>query len=74
MLFDTIHIIFLFLIAILLFAVIILLIRLKRNKSIINKKIQKLNMQFEDEKSYFEKEIKRQNYILEELKHKNGSI
>jgi len=73
MLFDTIHIIFLFLIAILLFAVIILLIRLKRNKSIINKKIQKLNMQFEDEKSYFEKEIKRQNYILEELKHKNGS-
>ncbi len=73
MLFDTIHIAFLLLIAILLFVVIMLLIRLKKGNSLINRKIEKIKNHFEQEKIYFEKEIKRQNYIIEDFKHKNGS-
>ncbi len=71
--FDSIHIIFLLLIVILLFVVIILFSRLKNSEKKSNKQVQKFIRQIEDEKTYYEKEIKRQNYILEEIKHKNGS-
>ena len=73
MMFNILNIIFLVITLILLLVVIMLVIALKRNRSIGQQKIEKIKNNFDNEKSYFEKEIKRQNYILEELKHKNGN-
>jgi serine phosphatase RsbU (regulator of sigma subunit) len=73
MYFNTLHIIFLILIAFLLLVVFLLITKLRNYKLIEGKKKEKLIIHFESEKAYFEKEIKRQNYILEEIKNKNGS-
>ncbi|NJO89795.1 MAG: serine/threonine-protein phosphatase [Chloroflexia bacterium] len=52
---------------------IILFLKLKNRNRVAEKRINKLVGKFENEKLYFEKEIKRQNYILEEYKQKNGT-
>ena len=71
--FDTIHITF-FVISVAFAAVlIVLVVKLKNKNKSAEKKIGKLVDKFNTEKSYFEKEIKRQNYILEEYKQKNGA-
>ncbi len=70
--FDTLHIILIgFSFGLILF-IIILFIRLKGRNSIANKKIKVIAEKFDKEKLYLEKEIKRQLYIIEDYKQKNG--
>jgi len=70
--FDTLHIVLFFIAMVFIVASIVLVISLKNKSKIAEKKINRIVQKFDNEKLYFEKEIKRQTYILEEYKQKNG--
>jgi serine phosphatase RsbU (regulator of sigma subunit) len=71
--FDVLHIVFISIAIIFIGASLLLFFKLRGKNRVTKKRINKLVSKFESEKLYFEKEIKRQNYILEEYKQKNGS-
>lgn len=72
MIFDLLHIVLFSVAFILLLSFIFILVRLRTTEKRVQKKLNKLKSKFDDEKSYFEKEIKRQSYVIDEYKRKNG--
>lgn len=70
---DKLHIILFIVSIVLTIAVIVLITKLKGKSKIAQKKINRVIEKFNDEKEYFEKEIKRQNFVIEDYKHRNGS-
>lgn len=71
---SLINIILIIIVAALAGIIILLSFRLSNAKSALEKKILSLSKQYSDEKSYLEKEIKRQQYLIEEIKRKNGHV
>ena len=71
--FDIIHIILAVLIIIQLVIVLVLYSNLKNKNKETEKRVEQISIKFEEEKIYLEKEIKRQQYIIENYKQKNGS-
>lgn len=72
--FDNIHIILLGVVAFFFILSLFLFIKLKRKNKWADKRINKIAQDFEKEKLYLDKEIKRQNYLVNELKLQGGSV
>ena len=70
---DTIHIVFFIITLSLIVTVILLYTRLKGATKRSKKQINRITEKFKEDKLYLEKEIKRQTFILQEYKQKNGS-
>jgi serine phosphatase RsbU (regulator of sigma subunit) len=71
MVFDTIHIILGAIIVILLMVLLMAMMRIKQANAKAGKKIGRAVAKFEKDKLYLEKEIKRQQFIIEDYKQKN---
>ncbi len=72
MLFDNLHIILSSLLLLLIIASVVLYVKYGRRSKFANRRIKKIEEKFGKDKLYFEKEIKRLSYILEDYKQKNG--
>lgn len=73
MLFDNLHIVLFFSVMVFTVISIVLAINLKNRRQLSQNKINKIIASYTDEKIYFEKEINRLNYIIDEYKQKTGS-
>lgn len=71
---DKIHIILFALTVFFSVLSLVLLISLKRKNKRTEKRVKKINANFEKEKLYLDKEIKRLNYLMGEFKQQNGSM
>jgi serine phosphatase RsbU (regulator of sigma subunit) len=71
--FDFLHIILSGIIILLLIIVFIVTLNVKNKNQIIEKRVNSIANKFEKDKSYLEKEIKRQQFIIDDYKHKNGA-
>jgi serine phosphatase RsbU (regulator of sigma subunit) len=73
MLFQNLHIILISVIVLLLVLLVLLSLNLKNKKQAMEKRVNSVMQKFENDKIYLEKEIKRQEFIIENYKHKYGN-
>ncbi|RLD63623.1 MAG: hypothetical protein DRI95_11490 [Bacteroidetes bacterium] len=74
MIIDNTHIILSVIVALFFILSLFLFIKLKRKNKSADKRIKKIAQDFNKEKQYLGKEIKRQNYLISEFKQQNSSF